>query len=281
MLISKFKFEISNSRDSRGYAFAVLMLAITLILIMLTAALPDIYTAAQREKEDELIFRGNQYARAIMGFHRQFGRYPNSIDELVKKTNGYRFLRQKFKDPMTKKGDWRLIHTNASGAVLDSVTMPSQGGMTGGGMNPNGGQSFNNQSGTGSFLGSGPQSGGGFGGFSGSNSQNQPGANAGQSTGTNQSGSSESSTSSSDSSNKLLGGFIVGVASTSRKEGIRVWNNKKHYNEWEFLGVPQAGAGMVIGQPTQPNQNPGNRFGLGGGGFGQQPPLIGPNNPQQ
>lgn len=73
----------------------------------------------------------------------------------------------------------------------------------------------------------------------------------------------------------------MGVASTSRKASIRVYNNKTHYNEWEFLGTPQAMAGTVIlGQPAQPSglgQNPGM-------GIGPQPvngpQSGGPLNPQ-
>src|SRR3982074_2084687 len=74
-----------DSRN-RGYAFLVLMLIVTVLLISLTAALPSIYTQGQREKEEELIFRGNQYARAAWLFHRQFGHYPSTVDDMVKKT---------------------------------------------------------------------------------------------------------------------------------------------------------------------------------------------------
>src|SRR5689334_778091 len=74
-----------------GYALVVLMMMVTILLISLTAALPNIHTAGVREREEELIFRGNEYARAIMFFHRQFNRYPVSIEELTKRTNGYRF----------------------------------------------------------------------------------------------------------------------------------------------------------------------------------------------
>ncbi|HEX2251775.1 MAG TPA: hypothetical protein VHQ65_00740, partial [Thermoanaerobaculia bacterium] len=38
---------------------------------------------AQREKEEELIFRGLQYAEAIRVFQRKFGRYPTRLEELI------------------------------------------------------------------------------------------------------------------------------------------------------------------------------------------------------
>ena len=110
-----------------GYAFLILMMVLTILLISLTVALPDVYTAGQREREEELIFRGNEYARAIMLYHRQFNRFPASVDDLVKKTNGFRFLRHAYRDPMTRSGKWRFIHANANGVVLDSKTLTPKG----------------------------------------------------------------------------------------------------------------------------------------------------------
>jgi len=235
--ISNFEVRGSSFERSRGYAFVVLMIAVTLLLISLTAALPSVYTAAQREKEEELIFRGNEYAKAILLFRRQFGRFPNSVDEMLKRTNGYRFLRHAYKDPMTKTGKWRWIHANAAGVVIDSKTMPLPG------LSPNaGGQT--------SATSPNPQT---------------PTANPPE----------EGTGNQSAFSNQVGGAFIVGVASTSHKLSIRIWNNKTHYDEWEFLGVLQATGGNVMpGQPTQPTglgQSPGM-----GAGAGRQPPNMPP-----
>ena len=115
----------------RGYAFLILMMVLTILLISLTVALPDVYTKGQREREEELIFRGNEYARAIMQFHRQFNRYPASVKELEKRTNGFRFLRHAYRDPMSRSGKWRFIHANAAGAVFDSKTMAPPGPQSG------------------------------------------------------------------------------------------------------------------------------------------------------
>lgn len=107
----------------RGYAFLILMMVLTILLITLTVALPNVYTKGQREREEELIFRGNEYARAIAQYHRQFNRYPTSVKDLLKRTNGFRFLRHDYRDPMSRSGKWRFIHANASGAVIDSKTL--------------------------------------------------------------------------------------------------------------------------------------------------------------
>ena len=73
------------------------------------------------------------------------------------------------------------------------------------------------------------------------------------------------------------GTFIAGVASTSHKQSIRTWNNKTHYDEWEFMGVDLGALGFATsipglpqgasGQPSQGGQP--NSFGQSSG-FGQQ-----------
>src|SRR5690348_16571755 len=70
-----------------GYILLIVMMMATLLFISLAAALPSIYVEGQREKEKELIFRGEQYARAIMLFHEQFKRYPSSVKELLHTNN--------------------------------------------------------------------------------------------------------------------------------------------------------------------------------------------------
>jgi type II secretory pathway pseudopilin PulG len=101
----------------------IVMMLATVLLISLSAALPNIYTAGMREREEELIFRGNEYARAIVLFRRQFRRYPTSVKELLQ-TSGIRFLRREYADPMSRRGKWRFIHADANGTILDSVTLP-------------------------------------------------------------------------------------------------------------------------------------------------------------
>ncbi len=83
--------------------------AVALILIFLAVAAPSVAKDLQREREIEMVHRGNQYVRAIRMYYRKNGSYPGSIDVLVK-SNNIRYLRQKYKDPMTGKDDWRIIH---------------------------------------------------------------------------------------------------------------------------------------------------------------------------
>ena len=61
---------------NRGYAMVMLLVAMGVMAVVWTTALPAWSQLAKREKEEELIFRGNQYARAIGLFQRK---YANQI----------------------------------------------------------------------------------------------------------------------------------------------------------------------------------------------------------
>jgi len=101
----------SKSRPGREEGFLLLgvLFMILLVMIALAVAAPKIADSIRRDKEQETIQRGKQYARAIRMYYNKFGRYPNTIDQLVK-TNDQRFLRKRYLDPMTGKDDWRIIH---------------------------------------------------------------------------------------------------------------------------------------------------------------------------
>ena len=82
----------------RGYVMVALLVALSVMSIMMSVALPAWNTRAKREKEAELIFRGLQYARAIGAYQRKYGNaYPANVDVLVTE----KFLRKKFLDPIT------------------------------------------------------------------------------------------------------------------------------------------------------------------------------------
>src|SRR6187399_598272 len=81
-----------------GYAMAALLVSLAIMAVALTVAMPVWKQMTQREKEAELVFRGAQYTRAITLFQRKNGQtLPPNIDVLVEQ----RFLRKKFKDPIT------------------------------------------------------------------------------------------------------------------------------------------------------------------------------------
>ncbi len=96
----------------RGYAMAALLVGLSVMSVLMGAMLPVWSHMAQREKEAELIFRGQQYARAIGLFQRKFANTaPPSIDVLVDQ----RFLRKKYKDPITND-DFQPLYANQAPA---------------------------------------------------------------------------------------------------------------------------------------------------------------------
>src|SRR5579875_529105 len=261
----------------KGYILLIVMMMATILLISLAAAAPSIYVEGQREKEKELIFRGEQYARAIMLFHNQFNRYPTSVKELLH-TNNMSFLRRAYPDPMTRSGKWRFIHATAAGVIIDSKILGPPGQQKSSTLGASGqgpslqspAQQANPQAAT-----NGPQ-GGGFqlGGFS------LP--ESGQSSSQTQ----QESKSSFFSNNKMIGAFIVGVASTSHQQSIGVFDNRTEYDEWEFLGVPGApgapnmGSSVAVpGGAVQPGQNPAGTGAQPGAGGGFHLGPLGPGAP--
>jgi type II secretory pathway pseudopilin PulG len=244
---------IAGRRDD-GYALVILLMLATVILIGLTAALPSVYTQGQRQKEEELIFRGNEYARAIAMFRRQFRRFPTDLKEL-KQTSGMRFLRREYADPMTRTGKWRFIHADASGTPIDSRTI-SRPRTT----KPLGDD--RSSSGQSSSFGSDREQ----------EKKDEAAATEGEE--------EKEKSSFFGDGKQLQGAFIIGVASMSNKNSIRVYNNKTRYGDWEFLGIELGTGGVIPGQGAgvpgsaqQGGRGP-RSFGPGGGGFPMMPPLT-------
>jgi type II secretory pathway pseudopilin PulG len=138
---------------AQGYAMVALLVGLSVMAVAATVALPVWKQMAQREKEAELVFRGEQYARAIALYQRRNGpgTLPADVDVLLKG----RFLRRAYRDPITGE-DFMLVRQSG-------------------------------QEGTGAATGG-----------------------------------------------------IVGVASRSQAQSIRVYNNASSYNEWQFIYVPRS-----------------------------------------
>ena len=98
---------------------AALLVAMSVMAIMLSAAMPVWSNMIRRDKEEELIFRGTQYARAINQYQRKFASAsPPSLDVLIEQ----RMLRKKFRDPLSpnKDGEFQLLyHVNFGVPLLE------------------------------------------------------------------------------------------------------------------------------------------------------------------
>lgn len=207
-----------------GYAMAALLTALAVMSVLMSAALPVWRHQMQREREAELVFRGEQYVHAIGLYQRRYRTFPPGIDVLVQQ----RFLRKKYKDPITGE-DFRPIYAGSIG----QPQAPAQQQTVG-------------QSARAAQIGS---------------------------------------------------GGIVGVASTSEKDSIRIYKGRSKYNQWQFVyadmarrpgsqprpGVPgpggirtPGGPGPGMGRPGGPGPGMGRPGGPGPGGV--RPP-GGPGGP--
>ncbi|MGB7680328.1 MAG: hypothetical protein WBL70_01595 [Candidatus Acidiferrales bacterium] len=113
-----------KSREA-GYTLLFTVFLVAMTLITSAVVVLDIKTQGKREKEEEMIWRGEQFKKAIRRYSQKFGKYPQSMDDLVKPTNGVRFLRKAYKDPVNPEGKWRFIYVTPAGALIGSVRYTS------------------------------------------------------------------------------------------------------------------------------------------------------------
>lgn len=76
--------------------------------------------AAQREKEAELLFRGNQYRQAIAAYYKKEQRYPKALAELVEDKRyptPARHLRKLYPDPITGSNEWGTLQAPSGGIM--------------------------------------------------------------------------------------------------------------------------------------------------------------------
>jgi hypothetical protein len=100
----------SRRRSShQGYILVILTLFVALAAFATLATAPRVVQQLRRDREEEMIHRGAQYARAIRKFVKKNGVYPTSLDQL-ENTNHVRYLRRRYKDPFSPDGKWRLLH---------------------------------------------------------------------------------------------------------------------------------------------------------------------------
>jgi type II secretory pathway pseudopilin PulG len=106
---------------------AALLVSLAIMSVLMSAVLPAWRHQAQREKEAELAFRGEQYVRAIRLWEAKMGpgSRPPTFDILVQQ----KFLRKKYKDPMTEDGEFQPLFAGANLAGRGGSPTPGRGGI--------------------------------------------------------------------------------------------------------------------------------------------------------
>ena len=240
---------ISNPRRPARAGFTMLMVMFTVatMLIVAAAVTPSVLTEGRREKEAEMVWRGQQYVRAIGMYYKKFGKYPTKVEDLTRQTNGVRFLRQAYTDPMNKEdGSWRFIYVGPNGQLIGSLhstsllqnalTQPGVGVLSGlgGALQPLGGAPGPgglSQPGVTNGIGNGPQTANQGAGTNSLEAQPQPLEGA------------------------VLGGNIIGVGSKVKKPSFKVFQGGDTYEQWEFIWNPTGVVALPGQAPVIPNAN--------------------------
>jgi type II secretory pathway pseudopilin PulG len=245
----------SKTRRGKESGFTLLMVTFTVAVMLITAAAvaPNLLTQGRREKEEEMIWRGQQYARAIGLYYKKFGKYPTKVEDLTRPTNGVRFLRQAYKDPINKDdGSWRFIYVGPNGQLIGSLrhtsllqntlSIPGLGAAAslGGLQSPAAPSAANANQAPGQVVGQGISQGMGqtgqqlTNGLSQNPLESQPQGLTGN----------------------VLGGNIIGVGGKIKKSSQKIYLGGETYQEWEFIWNPGGQTSLPGQQPANPNVNP-------------------------
>ena len=214
-----------------GHTLLIVLLMCMIMIIGTTVAMKVWTTVIQRDREDELIFRGKQYAMALRLYQKSKGTYPTDLKMLDEKGEGGKFyLRRQYKDPITGQ-DFGVImagpnNTPIPDEPVDDPNLDTNRDGTADSPNNNNGQVA---------VGAQPAA----------NPPMFPNSAFGTPTG-------------------ATGLPIMGVHSKSKALAIgpAKWRDLEKYNQWYFLATDVGGQGQGA-RPITPGQNPN---GLGGRG---------------
>jgi type II secretory pathway pseudopilin PulG len=233
------------------------VMAIAVMSIAMGVAVQTVEFQMRREREAELIFRGEQFIEAIRLYKIKYGRYPMQLKEIYEAKP--RVIRKRWKDPITDSEKWGIVFLGQEGRPgQQGRQLAGPGGVRDRGLGddsnlPNGPTTkYDGNPGTGQEPGS----------------QTVPGEGEAGPLGT----------------GGVKMGPIVGVHSTSCDEAIKIYEGRTTYCEWRFIYREQPQQGGAGGrQPGRPpvGWHPGDKDPSRPGepGSGSDPPGSGGGGP--
>jgi type II secretory pathway pseudopilin PulG len=255
MILGKFKSTPNGHRNEQGYMLLYLLFLVAILSISLVTIVPKLKFVLQREREQEMVHRGEQYRRAVRRYYRKMGAYPPTLD-VLESTNNLRFLRKRYKDPINKNQDFKVV-TQMELMKAMATSLSNNTGVAGA-------QTLGQPIGSDNSTGDpGPASAPVAAAPAASTPAPDPSANASDP-------SSQTGIANSDPNNRsplpftpvvpqsqgpTMGGGIgglVGVVSASNDETIRIYNKKNHYKDWLFIYDPTSDRGGLLTGPYQP-----------------------------
>jgi general secretion pathway protein G len=110
----------SALRTQKGFSLLELMIAMFIIIILISVAVPSFQRAMQNARESVLKENLWQMRRAIDQYHADKGKPPQTLDDLVTA----KYLRERPIDPITEKDDWTEV------METDQSTEAAEPGLT-------------------------------------------------------------------------------------------------------------------------------------------------------
>jgi len=124
---------VASRRSEAGYTLVALLAMMTVVALFAMAVAPSVQQQAQREREQEAIFRGEQVADAIRDYYKYRSTttrgagdqaLPRSMDDLLQGipipggSKNRQILRPSAaRDPLTLEGEWRFILPRSEGLI--------------------------------------------------------------------------------------------------------------------------------------------------------------------
>lgn len=112
------QFAIHDSQSATGgreggYTLVIIVLTIAIMSIFMAVAVQTVEFQMRREREAELIFRGQQYVEAIRLYKAKYGRHPMRMKEIWEADP--KVVRKQWLDPITDSENWGLIFLGQEG----------------------------------------------------------------------------------------------------------------------------------------------------------------------
>ena len=127
-VVTKDKGQRTKDKNQKGFSLLELMISMFILIILLSVALPTYQRSVQQARETVLKENLWQMRRAIDQYAADKGKFPLSLDDLVKDE----YLREMPVDPISEKAEWQEVQeedTNSpdGGQVLKDVKSRAEG----------------------------------------------------------------------------------------------------------------------------------------------------------
>jgi len=106
-----------------GYALITAIIAINIFAIFSLMASSMWQREIGRENEGEMIFRGNQYVRAITEYRKK---HPNTFPPDVEILEKEKFIRKLYIDPVSETGEWNYVVKSRNANNKSLLVIPAE-----------------------------------------------------------------------------------------------------------------------------------------------------------